>query len=175
MSARQSILPTDRGRVESVLALCVFVLVAIWFSGAQIPLQWVPFFEYLLLPVTLLVPGVLALLILAGVLACGVRLGVTLIETGSLPQSPYAALIRIVGSVVYGVVAANTLWYAAASFYVIYFGDPGGVLLHPFVVLALGSVLSVLVLLRESWGRLRSGRTLPRRVRKFAASTDNSQ
>ncbi|GAB7019020.1 hypothetical protein [Halostagnicola bangensis] len=155
MISLEPIFRLNRERIEPALALLVIFLVGFWAVWTQIPLDtgWTPPVDLFVLPV-LLIPGVLALFVLLGSLAYGVRLVSALAMSGELPQSMALVALGIASSVLYGVVSAYTLWWATASVYVIYFGDSGGVLLHPFVVMGLGIVLSVLVLLRVVYRRL---------------------
>ena len=77
--------------------------------------------------------------------------GETVFEWVLLPASlliPAAFGLLVIGSSI--VVAANVAFYGIGSYYVIYFGNPGGVLLHPYVVLAIGGLLSIIVLVRSA-------------------------
>lgn len=157
MSVSRHTVPVTRRGVESVLAVIVFLFAAVWFLELGIIFERSVAPEYLFLPATLVVPGILAVSVLTGVLAHGVRLGSALTGYGDRVRSSDTAPFRILGSLVLGALAAYTLWWAVGSLYVVYLGDPGGVLLHPFVVLGVGSALSTLVLLRAVFYRLFSG------------------
>lgn len=145
-----------RPTLESTLALLVLALAVVWFPETVSHLPAGPLAEELLLISTFVVPTMLGILVLRNVFHDLLGMLRSLIASHSRPR-PFNALAgRILVSAVFGLLAASTIWYATVSVYVIWFGNPGGVLLHPFVVLLFATPLGMLVLVR---GVVRYGRT----------------
>lgn len=97
-------------------------------------------------PATLLVPGLLAVSVLAGVVRHGVRLASLYVGPDDRARGDDTNLLRIGTSLVFGALAGYTLWWVLASTYVLTIADAGGVMLAPLVALVAGSVLSMLLL-----------------------------
>ncbi|AGB30146.1 hypothetical protein C488_19827 [Natrinema pellirubrum DSM 15624] len=110
-------------------------------------------FDSLWLPITILVSGLLALSVLIGVLTHGIRLGSAVLGSGTRSQPGDTAVSRILASVVLGVFALFSLWWAVATLFVHYLVDTGGV--SPSIwALLFGGVLGTLVLLRTAFFQL---------------------
>ena len=170
-----STLQFDRRRwrrtVEPALAVLVLLLTLVWVAEPAVVFDrpigvssgWVT--------AVVFAPGLLALSVLAGVLERAVAFGVTLgggngddDGAGSDPREDWvttrsrvAFAVGLLSSVVFGLVAAYTLWWVAGSLYVVFLGETGGVLLAPLVALVAGSVLGSLVLVRAVLNRLVPG------------------
>lgn len=152
MSALHQPVVRHRHVIDLTLALTVFALAAVWFMELSLLLDHAAILWYVFLPGSLIIPGLLAISVLIGVGAFGVRVFLSVRDTnGTLSDGRLA--IRVLGSAILGVVGLYTLWWAAGSIYAIYFGNPG-LLLHPYVVLGIGVVLGVLVLCRTVFNQL---------------------
>ncbi|GAB3028101.1 hypothetical protein [Natronobiforma cellulositropha] len=141
----------ERRIVESVLAVLALHLAAGVVDGSTMVLETVP--GPLWVPLATLVPGLLALTVLAGVLAHGVRLGSAALGSGDRITPGDAAVTRILASVVLAILAAYTLWWAVASLIVHYLAETGGV--SPTIwALLFGGVLGAVVLVQAVFFRL---------------------
>ena len=151
MSLHQFDPPVGRQAVETALAIVVFLLALVLL--VDVPAAFEPLLS-LWRPATMVVPGLLALSVLVGVGAHAVRLAsrFTAGEDRTYPDD--AALLTILASLVLGVLAAYTLWWAVAGLYVVYLAETGGVLIAPLFAVIFGSLLSVLVVLRAVMARL---------------------
>ncbi|ADD05300.1 uncharacterized protein Nmag_1724 [Natrialba magadii ATCC 43099] len=140
------------GRVaESVLAILAFLLAAGIVTESPILLDTVP--ELLWIPLSILVPGLLALTVLVSVLAHGIRLGSAVLDSGDRIQPGDTAVTRILASVMLGILAMYTLWWVVASLYVHYLAPTGGV--SPAIWPPLfGGVLGALVLIQAVFFQL---------------------
>ena len=148
--------------MEPVLAVLTVALAVVWvtepalvFDDGIVATIVGPAF----VPATILVPGLLAASVLARVVRHGVRLASMFVGSGDRVRRDATSLRRIGASLVFGVFAGYTLWWVAASLYVLTVADAGGVVLAPLVALVAGSVLGALVLGRTAlgWVRLKRG------------------
>ena len=98
----------------------------------------------------LLAPGLLAMSVLARVVRHGVRLASVYVGSSDRSRRGDTALRPVGMSLVFGALAGYTLWWVAASVYVLAVADAGGVVLAPLVALVTGSVLGALVLGRTA-------------------------
>lgn len=153
-----------RRTVEPALAVLTVVLAVVWvtepalvFDGGIVATIVGPAF----VPATLLVPGLLAASALARAVRHGVRLASAFVGTDDRVRRDDTSLRRIGASLVFGVLAGYTLWWIAASVYVVTVADAGGVMLTPLVALVAGSALGVLVLCRTVLGWIRLKRGIP--------------
>ncbi|GAB6878305.1 hypothetical protein JCM17823_05790 [Halorubrum gandharaense] len=158
---RELLAPRVRRRtIEPVLAILTVGLAASWilepavvFDAGATPAVA----RYVVVPATLLAPGLLAVSVLGRAVRHGLRLASSSLGSRSRIRDGDTALVRIGGSVLYGGLAASTLWWVVGSVYVSV-ADVGGVMLAPVVAVVVGSVLSVLLVVREGvrrvWGRL---------------------
>ncbi|WP_247002562.1 hypothetical protein [Halosolutus gelatinilyticus] len=140
--------PVGRRIAEPVLAV---LLAATVVNESEIPFGTVlgPVWA----PVTILVPGLLALSVLVGVLARGLRLGSAVLGSGDRIQPGDAVVTRILASVVLGSLAVFTLWWVVATLYVHYLAETGGV--SPSIwALLFGGGLGALVLVRAVFFQL---------------------
>ncbi|WP_434523184.1 hypothetical protein [Halorubrum sp. AS12] len=103
-------------------------------------------------PVTLFVPGLLAVSVLARVVRHGLRLVSAYVSSGNRAQRDETIPRRIGMSLVLGALAGYTLWWVIASVYVLAVADTGSVMLAPLVALVAGSVLGVLLSGEPYWG-----------------------
>jgi len=148
--SRLSVSPSVRRRtVEPVLAVLTVVLAVVWvtepalvFDGGVVATIVGPAF----VPATLLVPGLLAASVLARAVRHGVRLASAFVGSDDRVRRDDTSPRRIGMSLVFGALAGYTLWWVAASVYVLAVADVGGVVLAPLVALVAGSVLGVLLL-----------------------------
>ncbi len=145
--------PIDRRTIEFVLAVLVLACAAVWVLEPAL-LTDSTVVERLWVPVAVFAPGLLALSVLSGAVAHGVRLGATLLGIGDRTRVGDTSLSSVLTSIVLGTLAAVTLWWVAGSLYVLWLSDVGGVVLAPFVALVAGSVLGVLVLSQAALARL---------------------
>ena len=150
-----------RRAVEPVLAVLTVSLAVVWvtepalvFDGGFIATMVGPAF----VPVTLLVPGLLATVVLTRVGRHGVRLASAYLGSGDRTRHDDTGLRRIGASLVFGALAGYTLWWVLASVYVLTVANAGGVMLAPIVAVVAGSALGVLVLARIALGWVRFGR-----------------
>lgn len=156
---RTPLSPSVRRRtVEPALAVLTVTLALVWvtepgfvFEGGIDATIIAPVF----ISATLLVPGLLALSVLARVARHGVRLASTYVGSGDRAQRADTSLRQIGTSLVLGALAGYTLWWVVASVYVLTVADVGGVVLGPLVALVAGSVLGVLLLGRTVLGWFR--------------------
>lgn len=146
-----------RRRLEPGLAIVVLVLGAMWFSGIQLPVEAFLVYQYGFLAITFLLPALFALVVLTGAVGYAIQVGRELVTSQTEPQAWPRVLVRVLLATVFGGIAAYTLLLAVLSVYGILFIDPGGVLLQPFIVLGIASILSVLVLVRWTGARLVEG------------------
>ena len=161
--SRLSVSPSVlRRTVEPVLAVLTVVLAVVWvtepalvFDDGIVATIVGPAF----VPATILVPGLLGASVLARAVRHGVRLASTFVGSDDRVRRDDTSLRRIGASLVFGVLAGYTLWWVAASVYVLAVADAGGVVLAPLVALVAGSVLGALVLGRTAlgWVRLKRG------------------
>ena len=151
MSLRQFDTPIDRRTVETALAVVVFLLALVLFVDVPVALEPV---LSLWRPATMVVPGLLALSVLVGVSAHAVRLASRLTAGEDRTRPGDAALSTVLASLVLGVLAAYTLWWAVAGLYVVFLAEAGGVMIAPLFAVIFGSVLGVLVILRTVVARL---------------------
>lgn len=143
--------PVGRRVVELVLAVLALLLAAGVVTESANPFETIP--ELLWAPVTILVPGLLALTVLVGALAHGIRLGSLILGSGDRIQPGDTAATRILAAVVLGALAAFTLWWAVATLYVHYLAATGGV--SPSIwALLFGGVLGALVVVRAVFFQL---------------------
>ncbi|GAB7020946.1 hypothetical protein [Halostagnicola bangensis] len=117
--------PATRRVAEPVLAVLTVLLAAgvvtesaILFDSA-LGLIW--------LPVAILIPGLLALSVLVGALAHGIRLGSAVLDTGDRIRPGDTAATRVLASVALGSLAAYVLFWVGATLYVHYLANVGGV------------------------------------------------
>ena len=102
------------------------------------------------LPAAILVPGLLALSVLAGALAHGIRLGSAVFGAGNRIRPGDTAATRVLASVTLGSLAAFVLWWVGATLYVHYLASVGGV--SPAIWPPLfGGVLGLLALGRAAF------------------------
>ncbi|ELY85371.1 hypothetical protein [Natrinema altunense] len=143
--------PVGRRVAEPVLAVLAVLSTVEVVTESVILFERVPGSFWF--PVTILVPGLLALSVLVGVLAHGIRFGSTVLGTGDRTQPGDTAASHILASVVLGTLAVFTLWWAVASLSVHYLADTGGV--SPSIwALLFGGILGALVLARDVFVRL---------------------
>ncbi|MBZ6497018.1 hypothetical protein [Natrinema longum] len=143
--------PVGRRVVEPVLAVLALLLADGVVNDSAILFETVP--GPLWVPVIILVPGLLALSVLAGVLAHGIRLGSAVLGAGDRLQPSDTSVTRILASLVLGPLAVFTLWWALATLIVHYPAETGGV--SPSIwALLFGGVLGALVLLRAVFFQL---------------------
>lgn len=136
---------------EPVLAVLATLLAAGVVTESAILLETIPASVWV--PISILVPGLLALSVLVGVLAHGIRLGSVVFGSADRIQPGDAAVTRIIVSIALGALATNTLWWAVASLFVHYLANAGGV--SPTIwALLFGGILGVLVLVRAVFFRL---------------------
>ncbi|WP_459824084.1 hypothetical protein [Halorubrum luteum] len=170
--SRPSVSPVSpsilRRTVEPVLAVLTVVLAVVWvtepalvFDDGIVATIVGPAF----VPATLLVPGLLAASVLARAVRHGVRLASTFVGSDDRVRRDDTSPRRIGASLVFGVLAGYTLWWVAASVYVLVVADGGGVVLAPLVALVAGSVLGALVLGRTALGWVRLKRGTPSHAR----------
>lgn len=137
--------PVGRRVAEPLLAVLAILLTAEVVDESLILFE--PVLGSLWLQVTILVPGLLALSVLIGALAHGIRFSSTVLGFRDRIQPRDTAVSRILASVVLGILAVVTLWWAVASLYVHYLAETGGV--SPSIwALLFGGVLGALVLVR---------------------------
>lgn len=151
--------PVRRETVEPILAVVTVTLAAVWvtepgfvFDG-EFPATIV---TRIFIPATHLVPGLLAVSVLARVVRHGVRLASLYVGPDDRAQRGDTNLRRIGTSLVFGGLAGYTLLWVIASAYTLTIGDAGGVILAPLVAVVVGSVLGVLLLARTALALLRS-------------------
>ncbi|WP_222914434.1 hypothetical protein [Natrinema sp. SYSU A 869] len=143
--------PVGRRVAELVLAVLAILLTAEVVNESVILFETV--LGLLWFPVRILVPGLLALSVLVGVLAHGIRLSSTVLGSGNRIQPGDTAVTRILASIVLGTLAAFTLLWAVVSLYIHYLAETGGV--SPSIwALLFGGVLGALVLLRAVFFQL---------------------
>ncbi|QCD66733.1 MULTISPECIES: hypothetical protein [Halomicrobium] len=135
-----------------MLAVLTVILAAVWvaepgfmFDDGIVAVIANPIF----IPATLLVPGLLAVSVLARVGRHGVRLASSYVGSDNRTQPDDTSLPRIGASLVLGGLAGYTLWWVIGSVYVITIADASGVMLAPLVALVAGSVLGFLLLARS--------------------------
>lgn len=134
-----------------MLAVLTVTLATVWvtepgfvFDGGIVSTIIDPVF----ISATLLVPGLLAVSVLARVIRHGVRLASAYIGSDNRAQGDDTSLRRIGASLIFGGLAGYTLWWVIGSMYVLTIADAGGVVLAPLVALVAGSVLGLLLLAR---------------------------
>lgn len=140
-----------RWTVEPILAVLTVTLAVVWVtepgfvfdSGIDATIV-----DPVFIPATLLVPGLLAVSVLARVLRHGVRLASAYVGSNRRLRGDDTRLLRIGKSLVFGALAGYTLWWVIGSVYVLTIADTGGVVLAPLVALVAGSVLGLLLLAR---------------------------
>ncbi|ELY72299.1 hypothetical protein C487_18988 [Natrinema pallidum DSM 3751] len=151
MSAFNSNSPIKRRVAEPVLAVLTIFLATGIVNESVILFNTI--LELLWFPVAILVPGLLALSVLVGMLAHGIRLSSTVLGSGNRIQPGDTAITRVLASIVLGTLAAFTLLWVVASLYIHYLADTGGV--SPSIwALLFGGGLGVLVLLRAVFFQL---------------------
>jgi len=146
--------PSARRRtVEPILAVLTVTLAAVWviepgfvFDGGIVA----TLIDTVFIPGTLLVPGLLAVSVLARVVRHGVRLASAYVGSDNRAQGDDTSLRRIGTSLVFGGLAGYTLWWVVGSVYVLTIADAGGVVLAPLVALVVGSVLGLLLVARTA-------------------------
>ena len=152
MSLRQFDLPVGRRAVETALAVVTLLLALVLF--VEVPVVFEGFLAPIWMPATMVVPGLLALSVLVGVGAHAVRLASRVLETEDRTRPGDTALSRIFVSIVLGVLAAYTLWWAVVGLYVVSLAETGGVFLAPLFAVIFGSILGVLIVFRAVVARL---------------------
>ncbi len=105
------------------------------------------------LPVAILVPGLLALSVLVGALAHGIRLGSAVLGASDRIRPGDTAVTRVLASIALGSLAVFVLWWVIAALYVDYLASVGGVSPSIFPPL-FGGVLGALALVRAAFFRL---------------------
>lgn len=148
MNALHRYAHTSRRKIEPIMSIGVLALALLWFLEVAIPFRAELFFSYILLPSTLLVPAALGIIAVASSALDVVDVIRALIGDWDTWQG-VLCIVRLALSGLILVVAGNVIFYGVASYYVIYFGDPGGVLLHPYVVLGIGGVLGLILVVRS--------------------------
>lgn len=151
--------PVRRRTVEPMLAVVTVTLAAVWLTEPGFVFDGefaATIVDHIFIPATLLIPGLLAVSVLARVTRHGVRLASLYVGSNNRAQRDDTNLIRIGTSLVFGGLAGCTLWWVIASVYTLTVSDAGGVILAPLVALIVGSVLGVLVLARIVLASLRS-------------------
>ncbi|WP_434523124.1 hypothetical protein [Halorubrum sp. AS12] len=139
--------------MEPILAVLTVTLAAVWviepgfvFDGGIVA----TLIDTVFIPGTLLVPGLLAVSVLARVVRHGVRLASAYVGSDNRAQGDDTSLRRIGTSLVFGGLAGYTLWWVVGSVYVLTIADAGGVVLAPLVALVVGSVLGLLLVARTA-------------------------
>ncbi|WP_128906613.1 hypothetical protein [Halorubrum amylolyticum] len=139
--------------MEPILAVLTVILAAVWviepgfvFDGGIVA----TLIDTVFIPGTLLVPGLLAVSVLARVVRHGVRLASAYVGSDNRAQGDDTSLRRIGTSLVFGGLAGYTLWWVVGSVYVLTIADAGGVVLAPLVALVVGSVLGLLLVARTA-------------------------
>jgi hypothetical protein len=148
-----------RWTVEPMLAVLTVTLTAVWviepifvFDGGIDS----TIVDLVLIPAMLLIPGLLAVSVLARVVRYGVRLASAYVSSDNRAQGDEISLLRIGTSLIFGGLAGYTLWWVIGSMYVLTIADAGGVVLAPLVALVAGSVLGLLLLARIVLSLLKS-------------------
>lgn len=144
--------PSARRRtVEPILAVLTVTLTAVWvtepgfvFDGGIVA----AIIDTVFIPTTLLIPGLLAVSVLARVVRHGMRLASAYVGSDNRAQGDDTSLRRVGISLVFGGLAGYTLWWVVGSVYVLTIADAGGVVLAPLVALVAGSVLGLLLVAR---------------------------
>ncbi|GAB7020950.1 hypothetical protein [Halostagnicola bangensis] len=109
--------------------------------------------ELIWLPVAILVPGLLALSVLVGALAHGIRLGSAVLGACDRIRPGDTAATRVLASAVLGSLAAFVLWWVGATVYVHSLASVGGIRSLDWPPL-FGGVLGVLALGRAAFFRV---------------------
>ena len=134
---------------EPALAVLTVILTLVWVTEPGFVFDTgivARIVDPVFVPATLLVPGLLAVSVLARVVRYSVRLVLVYVGYGDRAQRNETILRRIGMSLVFGALAGYTLWWVVVSVYVLAVANTGGVMLAPLVALVAGSVLGVLLL-----------------------------
>ena len=166
MPPSRSLHRLERRIIEPGLALAVLVLAGIFFVELVFAIGRSILFSNLLLPASFGLPLILSLIVLTDLIGRAVSF-VSSARISGLPRPRQSMwLLSVLGSAVIGGVALYTMWLASVSIFIVYFGTPGGVLLHPYIVLAVASALSILILVRAFIATLIRRNRLENRFRR---------